>query len=52
MNNNDSDQIPAAIKIKPWGKEIWFANIAGYAGKILEVKKGSRLSLQYHEKKN
>ena len=25
--------------------------MAGYAGKILEVKKGARLSLQYHEKK-
>jgi mannose-6-phosphate isomerase len=44
-------QTPIKIKDKPWGREIWFANIAGYAGKILEVKKGFRLSLQYHEKK-
>ena len=36
---------------KPWGREIWFANLAGYVGKILEVKKGKRLSLQYHEQK-
>jgi mannose-6-phosphate isomerase len=39
------------IKLKPWGKEIWFAHTNKYAGKILEVKKGHRLSLQYHEKK-
>jgi len=45
------DQTPVQIKEKPWGREIWFADMAGYAGKILEVKKGARLSLQYHEKK-
>ena len=39
------------IKLKPWGREVWFANIAGYVGKILEVKKGGRLSLQYHKQK-
>jgi quercetin dioxygenase-like cupin family protein len=44
-------QKPVLIKEKPWGREIWFAHIAGYAGKILEVNKGCRLSLQYHEKK-
>jgi len=45
------EQTPIQIKDKPWGREIWFANAAGYAGKILEVSKGKRLSLQYHEKK-
>jgi mannose-6-phosphate isomerase len=39
------------IKLKPWGKEIWFAHTGKYAGKILHVKKGHRYSLQYHEKK-
>lgn len=41
------------IKIvkKPWGKEIWFAYTSDYAGKILIVNKGHRLSLQYHNKK-
>lgn len=39
------------IKLKPWGREIWFAWTTGYAGKILELKKGHRFSLQYHEKK-
>lgn len=38
-------------KIKPWGREIWFAWTSEYAGKILELKKGHRFSLQYHEKK-
>lgn len=45
------EQIPIQYKDKPWGREIWFANTAGYAGKVLEIKKGKRLSLQYHEKK-
>ena len=36
---------------KPWGREIWFADQAAYAGKILEVRRGHRLSLQYHERK-
>lgn len=45
------EQVPIQYKEKPWGREIWFANTAGYAGKILEIKKGKRLSLQYHEKK-
>ena len=44
-------QIPIQIKEKPWGREVWFAHTGHYAGKILEVKKGARLSLQYHEKK-
>jgi mannose-6-phosphate isomerase len=39
------------IKLKPWGREIWFAHTDKYAGKILEVKKGHRYSLQYHETK-
>lgn len=39
------------IKPKPWGREIWFARTNRYAGKILEIKKGARFSLQYHEKK-
>lgn len=39
------------IKPKPWGQEIWFAHTEKYAGKILQIKKGHRYSLQYHEKK-
>jgi mannose-6-phosphate isomerase len=37
---------------KPWGHEIWYAHTDRYAGKILHVNKGHRLSLQYHEHKD
>ena len=36
---------------KPWGREVIIAFEEEYAGKILEVKKGHRLSYQYHKKK-
>jgi mannose-6-phosphate isomerase len=36
---------------KPWGYEIWWAETARYAGKILFVKQGESLSLQYHNQK-
>ena len=36
---------------KPWGREVWYAHEEKYAGKILEVTKGHRLSLQKHERK-
>ena len=39
------------VKQKPWGREIWFAWTGSYAGKILEIEKGQRFSLQYHKKK-
>lgn len=39
------------IVLKPWGKEIIWAKNSLYAGKILEVKTGERLSLQFHNKK-
>ena len=42
---------PPKIVEKPWGREIWFADQPAYAGKLLEVRKGCRLSLQYHERK-
>jgi len=37
---------------KPWGHEIWFAVTEKYIGKILFIKKGHRLSLQYHKQKD
>ena len=42
--------IPKIVE-KPWGREIWYADQVVYAGKVLEVKQGRRLSLQYHERK-
>jgi len=36
---------------KPWGYEIIFAHTEKYAGKVLFIKAGHRLSLQSHAKK-
>jgi mannose-6-phosphate isomerase len=37
---------------KPWGYEIWWATTERYVGKLLHVKKGESLSLQYHKVKD
>ena len=37
---------------KPWGHELIWANTDKYVGKILHVKAGHALSLQYHELKD
>lgn len=37
---------------KPWGYEVRWAVTDRYAGKILHVRKGEALSLQYHERKD
>lgn len=37
---------------KPWGHETWFAHTDQYAGKLLVVRAGHRLSLQYHDEKD
>ena len=37
---------------KPWGFELLLAHTPKYAGKLIFVKKGHRLSLQYHQKKD
>ncbi|MBI2608757.1 MAG: cupin domain-containing protein [Deltaproteobacteria bacterium] len=36
---------------KPWGHELIFAHTQKYAGKILYIKKGEKLSYQYHNNK-
>ena len=43
---------PVKIVKKPWGEERWFANARSYAGKLLLIRAGHRLSLQYHRKKD
>jgi mannose-6-phosphate isomerase len=45
------DKLPRKTE-KPWGFELLFAQTPNYAGKLIFVKKGHRLSLQYHEKKD
>ena len=37
---------------KPWGMEVWFAHTKKYVGKFLHIRKGHRLSMQYHKKKD
>ena len=37
---------------KPWGYELWWAQTERYVGKLLHVKAGSQLSLQYHVRKD
>jgi mannose-6-phosphate isomerase len=36
---------------KPWGHELIWAKTKDYVGKILHIKKGHKLSLQYHRQK-
>ena len=45
------DELPRKTE-KPWGYELLFAHTPKYAGKVIFVKKGHRLSLQYHEQKD
>ena len=37
---------------KPWGHEVVWAETPRYAGKILHIEAGHRLSLQYHREKD
>ena len=37
--------------LKPWGKEVIWAETKDYVGKLLYINEGSKLSLQYHEQK-
>lgn len=49
--NAGPDITPERVE-KPWGHELWWANTELYAGKILHVNAGERLSLQYHHRKD
>lgn len=46
-----SEQLPKTVQ-KPWGHEVWYAHTDRYAGKIIVVEPGHRLSLQYHVSKD
>lgn len=37
---------------KPWGYELRFAHTERYAGKLIFIKAGHQLSLQYHNTKD
>jgi mannose-6-phosphate isomerase len=46
-----AEELPRRVE-KPWGHELWFALTDRYAGKLLHVRAGQRLSIQYHEQKD
>jgi mannose-6-phosphate isomerase len=46
-----SDETPREVE-KPWGSELWWAHTDRYAGKILRVNAGHKLSVQYHDEKD
>lgn len=37
---------------KPWGHELIWAHTDRYVGKVLHIRAGHRLSLQYHREKD
>jgi mannose-6-phosphate isomerase-like protein (cupin superfamily) len=43
--------VPRRVE-KPWGHELIWAHTERYVGKILHVKAGHALSLQYHQVKD
>ena len=40
---------PVRIVPKGWGREVWLVNNDLYCGKILEISKGKRCSLHFHQ---
>ena len=46
-----AESLPREVS-KPWGSELWYAHTDRYAGKILRVNAGQRLSVQYHLEKD
>ena len=46
-----NNSVPRRVE-KPWGHELIWAHTERYVGKILHVKAGHALSLQYHERKD
>jgi mannose-6-phosphate isomerase-like protein (cupin superfamily) len=44
-------EIPRKVE-KPWGHELWWARTDRYVGKILHLRQGESLSLQYHNVKD
>jgi quercetin dioxygenase-like cupin family protein len=47
-----SGRVPVTVVPKPWGHEKIWAWSERYVGKILHIKAGHELSVQYHNKKD
>jgi len=44
--------VPSTVVDKPWGYELIWARTDRYVGKLLHVRAGEALSLQYHRVKD
>jgi len=51
---NATESVPEVPRLvaKPWGHELIWAHTDRYVGKVLHVRAGHALSLQYHERKD
>ena len=47
-----SGRVEARVVKKPWGYELIWAHTDRYVGKILHIKAGHELSVQYHNRKD
>ena len=47
-----SGRTDVKVVSKPWGHEVIWAHNALYVGKVLHIKAGHALSLQYHNQKD
>jgi mannose-6-phosphate isomerase len=47
-----SGRIDVKFVPKPWGHETIWAHTDRYVGKVLHIKAGEALSVQYHERKD
>ena len=45
-----TEEGPARVE-KPWGHELIWARTTRYVGKVIHVRAGHALSLQYHDRK-
>jgi mannose-6-phosphate isomerase len=53
-NLDDLDRFASDVQRveKPWGHEIVFAHTESFCGKVLYVREGEQLSLQFHREKD
>ena len=51
-NTGGSGRVKVVKVPKPWGHETIWAQSDRYVGKILHIKAGQELSVQYHNKKD
>jgi len=50
--NKSSGRVDVRTVPKPWGHETIWAQTERYVGKVLHIKAGQALSVQYHNKKD